>query len=258
MQVKNILEVIRPGCLQEAQPQNAKLLEAQHFLEICLSQDCPNSRFREFLGELSSYINKGYSFVKEKFINLIDVLVDLTELESQIQIQLSQLHLFVPSDLSEDSDSFSLSGFDAELFTSYYESCVESITEYNLYLSKSVLIYWLYFPTELQECIKDYVEKQKFRKVLDILSLEILEDYQKSVGNLKNSISEVAKNELGSPKISLSKLSSDFVKEPPSASYVYSSPASKSYTLEDMLHKITPESRHDTISWDEPIGKEIW
>lgn len=35
-------------------------------------------------------------------------------------------------------------------------------------------------------------------------------------------------------------------------------PARPSYSLEDLVSKITPKNRHDETDWDEPIGLEQW
>jgi len=35
-------------------------------------------------------------------------------------------------------------------------------------------------------------------------------------------------------------------------------PATKEETLTQMVSRITPASRHNTVDWGEPVGKEIW
>jgi len=35
-------------------------------------------------------------------------------------------------------------------------------------------------------------------------------------------------------------------------------PSRPTYSLEELVAKITPQNRHDETEWDEPVGREAW
>ena len=36
------------------------------------------------------------------------------------------------------------------------------------------------------------------------------------------------------------------------------SPRAARYDLDELVHRITPENRHDETDWDRPAGREAW
>jgi hypothetical protein len=254
----SILSFIKPDCLQEA----------QNFLEKCLVNDCPSSEFTNSVLQVAQYKGETLASVKEKLAVVSDSLITLANIRRQIIVQASQIQRFSDKPLGDTKDS----NLKQELLEFYCQGLFQKIGEQNIFLGNLINLYWDYIPEEVQKILFAQFEGELALEQ-KIASGELPDSfdasYKEALSFLKNSVFSAIKSDNVShlkPKVRLPeeelRFLTDISKKSVNSADILSESSpktlNKSYTLEELLEEISPDSQNEVIDCGEPVGNEVW
>jgi len=252
----SVVDILKLNSFVDSHVPENYLNQLQSFLEQCYQNNSFKAHLEEFILELSFFLKTDVSSIRQQFKKVVsEYWVGLVELGNQICSQTNLLSFILKSFPPEQE----LVDIDSEVFSTHYNCFVDSIIEYIYYLSEYVDIGWVYSPPQMQKFII-HISEVNNAIFPEVLSSDILKQYEDSKSSLKLSISNACNNYYGSPLIPFP--SYDSLDSHDSSEISVSSESSPlfdtMYDLSAILDKIVQNHRHDAVKRGEPVGQEFW
>jgi len=252
----SVMDVVKLNSFVDSHLPENYLNQFHNFSEVCYLNNSFNARLTEFIVDLSLFLKTDVHSIKQHFKIVAEYCAGLLELSHQIYSQINQLS-FILKSVSPHQE---LASIDSETFSIHYNCFVESIIEYLCYLSEYVDINWVYSPVQIQEFITKISNVDNGIDP-EVLSSDILKQYEESKSCLQLSISRAHQKYYGSPVIPFpsfdsldSQISADSLVSAAQASSLFDT----TYNLSAILDKILQNQAHDAVERGEPVGREFW